>query len=294
MSIEIVDEISTISTPPIESSESSPDLEKKPIYKSSKTLGDSMEETEQEIARMAEDIGSDPYDEDGNLISQTEVMETPDYLLSNFKTIEDQAKGYKTLRDNYNKTLDKYNAIKKHFGSPDEYIIDAEEGEQQYIMSKASGVIADLKALAKENNFSQELFNTLYNKLSENIQSHLHNTESELAELDNAEERVAIMQSWFRSNFDLKEFPAIKKLPLTKDLVLFFEGVKSKMANNSNMHTGRSKVDAKQATTPEELRKEVQDNYETYKSDPSYRDSVKRRLAAMDVNLRNKYMTRKP
>lgn len=43
------------------------------------------------------------------------------------------------------------------------------------------------------------------------------------------------------------------------------------------------------AKNPEELRKEITANYETFKTDESYRKSCTDRLKSMDMNLKNQY-----
>ena len=208
--------------------------------------------------------------------------ETPaqELIDGKFKSVDDLLKSYKELQ----KKKDEGAELKKNFGAPEdgEYTIPIEDAEvAEKFLAKAGKSVELLNNIAKANNFSQDMYNNLFNKLTEHVQGKLESARSELLSLDNAPERLQTLNNWFGQNFDFSEFPSVQNVPMTKDMLVFFETVKSKMTGASNMAFIQTSETIK-AGTLEEAHKEMATNYDKYKTDPSYQKAMRARIEQLE------------
>lgn len=232
------------------------------------------------------DVMSDPIDMGGR----------PEYLLKKFESVDKQAAAYVDLEKKHKETETKYTQVKRYFGAPEDGVYTLpglDEESTNKFLQRAGPIVEELTDFAKSHNLSQEMFGNLFERVSKQVEAKIHNTHADLETLDDAEGRVRTVQQFLKSNFKISDFPVLATLPLTKDVILFFEGVKSKMTGNTNMGVRPETIKPLTATTLEQIRKEITDNLPLYKSDEAYRARIDAKVKELEASQGHAYRVKK-
>lgn len=195
--------------------------------------------------------------------------EKPEYLLTDkYKSVADQAKGYKEIFDK----------LSAHQGAPQEYNLE---------FIKETGVAIDpnqpqFKAFiesSKEANINQKYFQETVSKYIELEKSRFPNPEEERAKLGpDGAEKMNVLRQWAVNTLPADEAEAICYAATSAAFIRAID----KLRNGTQPTT--TPADPKlipphlPMSSVAQLNQEMTDNWEKYKSDPTYRQEHLRRL----------------
>ncbi len=193
----------------------------------------------------------------------------PEYLLDKYKSVDEQAQGYKEIFDK----------LSAHQGAPVEYNLD---------FIKESGVEIDpnqpqfkeFMELSKEENISQKYFQQAISKYIELEKVRMPNLEEERAKLgpDGAEMMNTIRQ-WAINNMPADEAEALCYMAVSAAGVRALDRLRNG-SQPSSVPTDPTKIPKPvSVNTVAQLQQEMADNLNKYNTDENYRAQYTKRMA---------------
>lgn len=186
----------------------------------------------------------------------------PEWMPSQFKSVEALATSYKELQ--------------KRFGtSPD-----------SYDMTKGGGWVdpefqdfKDLVDMGHKYRVPGEFMDKMLDSVGNYIDSKRFNPDTVISSLgDGANERLEILENWGNANFGEDVFASLTENITTAEGVLALEKIREVMMNNQTViPTDNNNTQSKPATISS-LQNEMRDNLSKYESDPTYRADLMRRF----------------
>jgi hypothetical protein len=98
---------------------------------------------------------------------------------------------------------------------------------------------------------------------------------------ENANERIKVLNNWAKSNLSEKSFEVLSGAFRTAESIEALEELRSKMIGSSSIIPNGNESVSPTSLTIEEYRAELNSNYEKFKSDPSYRKDMERKLKSI-------------
>lgn len=186
----------------------------------------------------------------------------PQWLPEKFKSPEDLAKAYSELERNY-------------MAPPESYDLS----KSKYLDSEHSAV-KELAQFAKGKRVPADVMDKFLGTVDAYFSEFESDPEKEMAKLgDNAKERLDKLNNWTKANLPENEYKALMSNLTTGESVLALEKLRSKfMSENSTVPNGNAGSSASVTPSMADLQKELNNNLDKYKTDPSYQKDWQARM----------------
>lgn len=189
----------------------------------------------------------------------------PEYLEPKYKSLADQAKGYKELRKSFGALS----------GAPEAY--DVENFKDSIDFNNPA--IKNLMEYGKANRINQDAFGTFLNVLKDYEQSYIPNLDQELGKLEGGQQRFDVVSQWAKNTLSQSAFETFNDIPKTAETIAFFDELRQR--ESAARQTGgaglQSQID--KPSTMQELKAELNANYRRYCDDPHYRMTLENKMA---------------
>lgn len=185
----------------------------------------------------------------------------PEWMPSQFKSVEALATSYKELQ--------------KRFGqAPDSYDLTKGGG---WVNPKYQG-FKEMIELGHKYRVPGEFMDKMLESVGGYIDSHAFQPESVIEKLgEDANERLDLLENWGNANFGEETFAALTENITTAEGVLALEKIREAMMNNQTVIPTDNGNSSKPATVAS-LQNEMRENLSKYESDPAYRADLMRRF----------------
>jgi hypothetical protein len=188
------------------------------------------------------------------------VGERPSWLPDKFKTVADMAKSNAELEKRLGTVPENYDFAKSRFLDPD------------YVPFQ------ELQAIAKEKRVPQEFIDKMLESVDKYVDEFRTDTEEELKKLgDNARERVITLDNWAKANLSKEAYEGLTNSLNNADAIKALEELRGKMMSNTPQ-VPNNQGNVPSSTSLEDLKMELQNNLQKYKTDPKYRDDLSKRI----------------
>lgn len=227
--------------------------------------------TDDVITSQNDGIGNNVTEEPKWWLSKEVPMQgaAPEWMPSQFKSVEALATSYKELQKRFGTAPDSYDLTKGGGWANPEY-----QG------------FKELVDMGHKFRVPAEFMDKMLDSVGSYIDSHAFNPESVVTALgEGASERLDILENWGNANFGEDVFAALTENINTTEGVLALEKIREMMMNNQTViPTDNSNTNSKPATVSS-LQVEMKENLSRYESDAAYRADLMRRF---DVASQNK------
>lgn len=186
----------------------------------------------------------------------------PEWMPSQFKSVEALASSYKELQ--------------KRFGqAPDHYDLTKGGG---WVNPEYQG-FKEVFELGQKYRVPGEFVDKMLETVGGYIDSHAFNPETITSALgENANERLELLENWGNANFGEETFAALTENITTAEGVMALEKIREALMNNQTViPTDNGNISSKPATVSS-LQEEMKNNLSKYESDASYRADLMRRF----------------
>lgn len=204
---------------------------------------------------------------------------TPNYndlIIDKYKNKEDpiyeQLKGYSELHREFSKLSANL--------SPESYTLP-DLTNKGFQFDEENPVLKSFKNFAKENKISQEVFNGLLDIYVDLELGKMPNRENEYKQLGpDAQDKVNRLDKWLSESLPSDLYNEAKPLLSKASYVKAFDSLRDQILNSDRTipdENQRKQYVAPQLTK-QQISNEIISNYEKFKSDPNYRDEMRRKL----------------
>lgn len=186
--------------------------------------------------------------------------ERPTWLPDKFKSVADMAKSNAELE-------------KKLGTVPDEYQFESLFMDPDYVPFQ------ELKSFAKEKRVPQEFIDKMIESVDKYVDEFRTDTEEELKKLgDNGRERVIVLDNWAKANLSKEAYEGLTNSLSNADAIKALEELRGKMMSN-NIQIPNNQGDIQGGgQSLEDIKLELQNNLQKYKTDENYRKDLQKRL----------------
>ena len=186
--------------------------------------------------------------------------ERPTWLPEKFKSASDFAKGYSELEKKLGTAPDDYDLSKSRYLDPD------------YVPFQ------ELKQIAKDKRVPQEVIDKMVDSFDKYMDEFSTDFNEEIKILgDNAKERITTLDNWASANLSKESYQAITSSINSAEGIKALEELRGKMMSNTTQIPGND-GQISSADSLDDVRKEIADNLEKFKTDNSYRKDIQKRL----------------
>ncbi len=191
----------------------------------------------------------------------------PDWLPDKFKSLSDLGKSYAELEKKVGIVVDDYDFSKSKFLDPN------------------YGPFQELRQEAKEKRVPAEFLDKLVDSLDKYMDEFSTNYEEELKKLgDNAQERIVTLDNWAKANLSKEGYEALTSNLKSADSIKALEELRGKMMSSNPMVPAGNESANNNTDSLDDLRLELTNNLEKYKTDSVYRKDLQRRLEVASKN----------
>lgn len=190
------------------------------------------------------------------------VGERPTWLNEKFKTAADLAKSYHELEKKFGTAPEEYDISKSKF-------IDGDYGP-----------IQDLLALAKDKRVPKDVIDKMvdsFDKYMDEFSTDINEERKKLG--DNVGERLTVLDNWAKANLSQDSYEALTSNLRSASAIKALEELRGKMMSNNPVVPNGNDSGTNVTATLDDVRTELSNNLEKYKTDPKYRSDLQRRLA---------------
>lgn len=190
----------------------------------------------------------------------------PTWLPEKFKTAADMAKSHSELEKRFGTVPDKYDFSKSKFIDPD--YVPFQEFQQ----------------VAKDKRVPQEVIDKMVDSLDKYMSEFSIDPKEELTRLgENAKERVVILDNWAKANLSKDSYEALTSQLTNAESIKALEELRGKMMSGTPQIPGNSGT-VVNAASLDDLKMELCNNLEKYKTDDAYRKDFQRRIEIASKN----------
>lgn len=184
----------------------------------------------------------------------------PTWLPEKYKTAAEVAKAYSELE-------------KKLGVAPDEYEFKSKYLDPDY------APFQDLQKLAKEKRVPKEVVDMMIDSVDKYMSEFDIDPNEEIKKLgDNGEERVNTLDNWAKANFSKEAYATLSGSMRTAESIKVLEELRGKiMSNTAQIPTGNNGA-VETGNSLDEIKMELSNNLQKYKTDPVYQKDISRRL----------------
>lgn len=194
--------------------------------------------------------------------------DVPEWMPSQFKSVEALATSYKELQ-------------KRMGQAPDSYDLTKGGG---WMDAEHQG-FKELVDMGQKMRVPGEFMDKVLESVGGYMDGFSFKPENVISALgENAQERLSTLENWGNANFGEDVFAALTDNITTAEGVLALEKIRSAIMSNETVFPGNETTQQK-ASTVESIQNEMRENLSKYESDPSYRADIMNRL---DLATQNK------
>lgn len=193
--------------------------------------------------------------------------ERPNWLPEKFRTAADLGKSYVELEKKVGTVVDDYDFSRSKFLDPD------------------YEPFQELRQAAKERRVPAEFLDKLVDSLDKYMDEFSTNYDEELKKLgDNAKDRIVTLDNWAKANLSKDSYEAITGNLKTADSIKALEELRGKMMSSNPMVPAGNESASNNTASLDDVRLELANNLEKYKTDTAYRKDLQRRLEVAAKN----------
>ncbi len=187
--------------------------------------------------------------------------ERPSWLNEKFKSAADLAKSYHELE-------------KKVGTAPEEYdISNSRFLDGDYVP------IQELLQVAKEKRVPKDVIDKMVDSLDKYMDEFAIDYSEEANKLGpNAKERLSTLDNWAKANLSEASYEALTSNIKSADAIKALEEIRGRMMSNTPMVPNGNDSSSSNVATLDDVRTELSNNLEKYKTDPHYRKDLQSRL----------------
>jgi hypothetical protein len=195
------------------------------------------------------------------------VGDRPAWLNDKFKTAADLAKSHHELEKRLGTVPDDYDFSKSKYIDPD------------YVPFQ------ELKQFAKDKRVPQEVIDKMLESFDKYTDEFTTDYSAEIAKFgDNAKERLETLNNWAKANLSEDAFEALTSNLRTAESVKALEQLRSKMMSNTAQVPNGNDGAIHNTASLDDIKLELSNNLEKYKTDPVYRKNLQGRLEVAAKN----------
>jgi len=189
------------------------------------------------------------------------IGDRPDWLSEKFKSAADLGKSYAELEKKFSTVPEEYDLSKSKF-------IDADYGPFQ-----------DFLALAREKRVPKDVVDKMVDSFDRYLDEFSSDPTEELKKLgDNAADRLATLDNWAKANLSKDSYNALTTNLKSADAIKALEELRGKMMSGNTMVPSGNDAASTNVATLDDLKAELTNNLEKYKTDEKYRKDIRTRL----------------
>lgn len=195
------------------------------------------------------------------------IGERPIWLPEKYKTVADMAKHTTELEKRLGTVPNEYDFSKSKYLDPD------------YVPFQ------ELKQIAKEKRVPQDVMDKMLESFDKYMDEFSTDEAEEIEKLgENAKERVTTLDNWAKANLSKDAYNALTSNLRNAESIKALEELRGKMmSSNPQIPTGNTGA-VENAASLEDIKIELSNNLEKYKSDPNYRKDLSARLEVAAKN----------
>jgi len=191
----------------------------------------------------------------------------PNWLPDKFKSVAELAKSNSELEKKLGTVPDDYDFSKS------KYL------DQDYVPFQ------ELKNLAKEKRVPQDVMDKMIDSIDKYMDEFSTDEKEEVKKLgDNAKERLTTLQNWAKANLSDASFKALAGNLRTAESIKALEELRGRMMSNTPQVPNGNDGAVHNAASLEDIKIELANNLEKYKTDPNYRKDLSARLEVAAKN----------
>lgn len=184
----------------------------------------------------------------------------PSWLPEKYKTIADMAKSNSELEKKLGTAPEKYDMSKSKFLDPD------------------YEPFQELQSFAKDKRVPQEVMDKFIESIDKYVDEFRTDPSEEIKSLgDNAKERIEILDNWAKANLSKESYEALTSSITNASSIKALEELRGKFMSNTPQVPGNNGNITSSASL-EDVKMELSNNLQKYKTDDSYRKDIQRRL----------------
>lgn len=191
----------------------------------------------------------------------------PSWLPDKYKSVADMARSNAELEKRLGTVPDEYDFTKSRFLDPD------------YVPFQ------ELQVAAKDKRVPQEFIDKMIESVDKYVDEFRTDTAEELKKLgENAKERVITLDNWAKANLSRDAYEGLTNSLNNAEAIKALEELRGKMmSTNPQVPNNQGNVTSGQGL--EDVKMELQNNLQKYKTDPKYREDIQKRLEVAAKNV---------
>jgi hypothetical protein len=184
----------------------------------------------------------------------------PAWLPDKYKTVADMARSNAELERKLGTAPDEYDFTKSKYIDPD------------YVPFQ------DLKQLAKDKRVPQEVMDKMLDSFDKYMDEFSTDEAEEIKKLGpNAKDRLETLDNWVKANYSKETYEALTANLRNAESIKALEELRGKTMSNTVQVPGNN-GEVTNSSSVDDLKIELSNNLEKYKSDPKYRQDLSSRL----------------
>lgn len=192
----------------------------------------------------------------------------PSWLPDKYKTVADLAKSNAELEKRLGTVPDNYDFSKSKFLDPD------------YVPFE------ELKNFAKEKRVPQEFIDKMIDSVDKYMDEFSTDYTEEIKKLgDNGTERLKILDNWAKANLSNDSYEALTVSLNNAESIKALEELRGKLMSNNNPQVPGNSGEVNASASLDDLKLELSNNLQKYKTDDGYRKDIQRRLEVAAKNI---------
>lgn len=194
------------------------------------------------------------------------IGERPSWLPDKYKSVADLAKSNAELEKKLGTVPEQYDFAKSRFLDPD------------YVPFQ------ELQVAAKERRVPQEFIDKMIESVDKYVDEFRTDTAEELKKLgDNARERVVTLDNWAKANLSKDSYEGLTNSLNNAEAVKALEELRGKMMSTTPQ-VPNNQGDVSSGQSLDDVKMELQNNLQKYKTDENYRKDIGKRLEVAAKN----------
>lgn len=186
--------------------------------------------------------------------------ERPSWLPDKFKTVADLSKSYTELEKRVGTVPESYDFTKSKFLDPD------------YVPFQ------ELQNFAKEKRVPQEFIDKMLDSVDKYMDEFSIDPNEEITKLgENGRERVVVLDNWAKANLSKDSYEALTRSLTNAESIKALDELRGKMMSSTPQIPNDNGTISGSASL-QDIKTELVNNLEKYKTDESYRKDLQKRL----------------
>jgi hypothetical protein len=191
----------------------------------------------------------------------------PEWLNEKFETVADLAKSFAELEKKLSTAPEDYDFTKSKYLDPD------------YVPFQ------ELKQIAKDKRIPQVFIDKMLESVDKYMDEFSLDENEEIKKLgDNASERLTTLDNWAKANLSSDSYKALTGNLRSAESIKALEELRGRMMSNTPQIPNGNDGAIHSAATLADLKMELADNFEKYKTDVKYRKDITARLEVAAKN----------